>query len=514
MKETILKTAGFIIIFIVSAFIISNMMNRGNTDMTAEMAEATYPTADIMINSGKVNLMHAYSGTISAEYLRGALSPLNNDRSIKVEISEYDTNITGLLYEVRSMDTTRLVESTEVYDYTEKNGIIYATLNIKDLIDKNTEYMLDIIAKDDMGNEYKFYTRIIEDDAFHTDDMVSFVNDFSEKTFNKDRAKELTTYLESNETGDNTSFADVNIHSSFAQITWGNLAPEITGNAVTTILEMNENTACIKRDYTVSAGADTDRQEYTVTEYYRIRYTQQRIYLLDYERTMNQIFKPESASFANDKILLGITDFNVNMMENGDGNVVAFVSDGTLYAYRVSDERIARLFTFRDSNHTDERDKFNDYAIKILSVDEGGNVRFLVYGYMNRGRHEGKVGASVFYYDSTLNTVEEEIYIPYSRSYPMLKKNIELLAYSGEGSNFYIYMDGTIYRIHLEDQSYDKIAEGIDYDSIVVSNSGRMAAWQKSSGDSTITLEDFHSGKSREIKADTGNKNRPLPAGT
>ena len=183
MKETILKTAGFIIIFIVSAFIISNMMNRGNTDMTAEMAEATYPTADIMINSGKVNLMHAYSGTISAEYLRGALSPLNNDRSIKVEISEYDTNITGLLYEVRSMDTTRLVESTEVYDYTEKNGIIYATLNIKDLIDKNTEYMLDIIAKDDMGNEYKFYTRIIEDDAFHTDDMVSFVNDFSEKTF-------------------------------------------------------------------------------------------------------------------------------------------------------------------------------------------------------------------------------------------------------------------------------------------------------------------------------------------
>ena len=56
---------------------------------------------------------------------------------------------------------------------------------------------------------------------------------------------------------------------------------------------------------------------------------------------------------------------------------------------------------------TDLRDIHNESKIKILSVEENGNVSFVVYGYMNRGIHEGQTGVLVEYYNSLLNTVEE-----------------------------------------------------------------------------------------------------------
>ena len=68
---------------------------------------------------------------------------------------------------------------------------------------------------------------------------------------------------------------------------------------------------------------------YSVEEYYGVRYTSERMYLLDYERTMTQI--PDTGRmYANDKILLGITDENVDMMESTDGNTVVFSDRGQL----------------------------------------------------------------------------------------------------------------------------------------------------------------------------------------
>lgn len=67
-------------------------------------------------------------------------------------------------------------------------------------------------------------------------------------------------------------------------------------------------------DFVVSTGEGKNKIYYNVEEYYRVRYTSERMYLLDYERTMTQI--PDTTRmYANDKILLGITDENVDMME-------------------------------------------------------------------------------------------------------------------------------------------------------------------------------------------------------
>ena len=56
------------------------------------------------------------------------------------------------------------------------------------------------------------------------------------------------------------------------------------------------------------------------------------------------------------------------------------------------------LYTFYDAENRDARTMYDAHGIKILDIDDSGNVKFAVYGYFNRGKHEGETGISVFAY--------------------------------------------------------------------------------------------------------------------
>ena len=60
-----------------------------------------------------------------------------------------------------------------------------------------------------------------------------------------------------------------------------------------------------------------------------------------------------------------------------------------------------------------------------MNIDEAGNIAFLVYGYMNRGTHEGQVGASAYYYDNTVNTIEELAFIRSTHAPDLFIKEVE-----------------------------------------------------------------------------------------
>jgi hypothetical protein len=55
--------------------------------------------------------------------------------------------------------------------------------------------------------------------------------------------------------------------------------------------------------------------------------------------------------------------------------------------------------------------------IQLLEADGNGNVTFAVYGYMNRGEHEGQVGVAVYYYNVEQSSVEEKVFIPTDTSW-------------------------------------------------------------------------------------------------
>ena len=105
---------------------------------------------------------------------------------------------------------------------------------------------------------------------------------------------------------------------------------------------------------------------------------------------MNQI-PDEERLRVDDRIVLGITGEDVAMQESEDGNIVAFVASNRLFCYNITTNKLTLAFSFYDAENADARTMYDQHAIKILDMDEGGNMQFAVYGYMNRGRHEGEV---------------------------------------------------------------------------------------------------------------------------
>ena len=62
-------------------------------------------------------------------------------------------------------------------------------------------------------------------------------------------------------------------------------------------LGINPYVANVELRYALSVDMADGCRYYNVTEYYYIRYTAERMYLLDYERDMDSYFEPEAASY-------------------------------------------------------------------------------------------------------------------------------------------------------------------------------------------------------------------------
>ena len=502
MKKILLKAGVWIVTFLLSVFIVSSFMNQGNTDMTVEMGSASFPLVYMSQGGEKINCLHGYLSEMQGSTMRDTITPLGAGRKLSITVDKMGSHIRSMRFEVRSVDGKRLVEATDISQYTEEGDQITASFTVKDLIESNTEYNLILLLEDGEGRTIRYYTRIIQADEYHTGEKLKFVKDFHRKTFDKEAAQDLTMYLESNSEGNNSTYSHVNIHSSFHQITWGDLAVTEELEPVYYIRELGPSTANISVSFIVSTGAGKNRHYYNVVEYFRLRYTQERIYLLNYERDMHQIFNEEAENaFANNKIMLGINDSRVEMEESDGGNVLAFVNENRLFTYNISDNKFASLFGFYDEDNGDRRTLYSSHGIKILSVDETENVLFLIYGYMNRGRHEGQVGLQVYYYNSMMNTIEELVFIPANTSYQRVKADIEQLCYVDNDRHLFVMLSGNVYEVNLDAKSCRTVIADLKEDSYQVSASNRMIVWKSGDGadNSQLTLMNLSSKKQTQI---------------
>lgn len=115
--------------------------------------------------------------------------------------------------------------------------------------------------------------------------------------------------------------------------------------------------------------------------------------------------------------------------------MIAFVQQGELWCFDRVNNKIVQVFSFLGAEDQCE-DNWDQHDIKIARVDEAGSIDFVVYGYMNRGDHEGEVGTAVYHYDGLVHTIEEEIFIPSDVSYEILKAQMGQLMYVNERGHF------------------------------------------------------------------------------
>lgn len=499
MNRNWIRRIVIVVVFIASLIGFSVGMNKGNTDMTIEMREASFPVAYITIDGQKINEMHGYAQRMDTATIRDTLTPIGEDRELSFQIDLYEQEPEEVKLEVRSVDGTRLIEDTRVTDYYKEGDAIRASVNLKDLIEENVEYNFILVLTLKNGRELYYYTRVIQCDDSLADEKIEYVLDFHEKTFDKELAQELAIYLEPNSDGDNSNFGNVDIHSNLNQVSWGDLnIREVTEPAVS-ICELGNTTASIKLQSIVEAREGNITNIYRVQEFYRIRYTEERVYLLNFNRTMEEIFPMEKSSFANDKIVLGIQKDEIQMEESNGGNILAFTNAGRIYSYNTDDNKLAQLFAFMDENNFDVRTFYDYHDVKILGVEENGNVTFMVYGYMNRGTHEGEVGIEVCYYNSLVNTIEEQIFITYDKSPQILMEDLEKLAYVNKNNELFALIDGSICKINVETKACETIVSGLHEENFFVSENNQMVVWQ--AADNALTMMNLSTEETMDISA-------------
>ena len=479
MKKTMIKIAVFLLTFFVALVVGGRLMNKGHNNMTMEMAQSSLPVVTMRTGEAEYNRLFGYKEVSDTAFQRDTVTLLGDNREIGFAVDTYGNDITGVSIEVRSMDGSRLIEDTPLNHYREKDGRILLDTALKDLIEKDTEYSLAVVLELEGEQKIRYYTRVMWSDNMHLAEKMDFVTTFHETLYDKEAAKDLTRYLETNaQLEDNKSFYKVNIHSSFNQITWGDMQVREVEKPSVRLTDIASQTASFLLDYTVTTREEKQVTYYRVKEHYRVRYTADRMYLLDFERTMEQIPDLEHM-YANDKILLGITDENVVMAESEDGNTVVFKEAGKLLSYNATNNKLTVVFSFYDNENKDARAMNDAHDIKILDVDEAGNLKFAVYGYMNRGRHEGEVGIQVYAYDSAMNTLDEAVYIPYNKTYAVLKAEMEQLLYLNRDNKLYLFLENTVYGIDLTEKAWQSMVSITQDDSFRVSESNKIIVWQE-----------------------------------
>lgn len=494
-------------VFLISIFVIDFIMNRTTSEITMDMPGATLPVVSVKADNYKINTMFGYTSRREEAFTKDSITPISSDREITMVIDTYQAEVESVAYEVRSIDGERLIEGSEIATLQKMPGQIQFSIQLKDLTEMNQEYAFVTILTLEGGDKAYYYTRFIQNETYHEKEKLEFITDFHEVTFSEDGTV-IKKYLESNAKGDNTNFHKVDIHSSLSQVMWGNLEVEKVEEPAIFIKDITPQTASVLMKYLVKEKNSEDKDYYFVEEYYRVRYTPNRMYLLDYERTMDEIFDADKESFSNDKIYLGITDEKVSMMESEGGKNLAFVNANRLYLYSNLENKLSEVFSFYNKNNFDIRTQNRNFEIKILKIEDSGNLAFMVSGYMNRGIHEGEVGVAVYFYDTIQNTIEEQIFIPYEKSADILIKELNNLSYLNVENHLFLVLDGNLYDISLEDKTCESVISGLTEETYKVSQSGRMIAWLKDNKQyesSSLYWLNLNDGKNIEIKSGYNN---------
>lgn len=515
MRKGIIKIAVLILVFGLTVAVMGERDRQSETDLTSEMASVTLPVVYLQRDNMKMNQLYGYSSEMDATAMRDTITPLREDLMLPIVIKAYQNQIESISFEVRSMDMQRLVENGEISSFSHENGEVRVELQFENILEQGMEYMLELTVNSD-GKPVYYYTRIIREEDYYVDETLDLVMNFHEQSFDKVQAGNLALYLEPNSQGDNTTLQKVTIHSSLAQVSWGEFTGERLEQPIPSIKELGSSYNTVMLRYIMTAAGDGGEVEYyTVEEYYRVRYnsTIERMSLLNYEREMNQIFRSDNNIVNKNKLLLGIRSKDVEYMTNEKGTIVAFVQEGELWGYNSDSRELSQIFSFRSAEGISDRENNGQHEIKIMRMDESGSMDFAVYGYMNRGSHEGQVGISVFHYDSVGNTVEEALFMPADRSYEMLKADWGEVFYISSENIFYLLADGQLYRIDLSNCQAQPVIRNIAPGSYVVSGDSRYIAWQELNDDSrtgTVNIMDLESEAIRTIEGSSVEYLKPI----
>ena len=517
MKK-IIQRAGILFVVFLAALVVyfigAHRTSEQEGAVYSSMDESRLPVVYTEFEGKEINGLHGYVQDMGNRAAGEAISVLSSDRRLNLRIHEFGNTITEISYEIRNLSMDRLIERTELSDWSSTDGITTVSLPIQNLISKDKAYLLILNVKT-AEQQIQYYTRIMWTDAPGALDMLQLAEKFTRKSLNYEQAKELVSYLETSPEEDNSSLGHVTIRASFDHLTWDGLHAEMEGEPRITLQEFDGIMGQVQVQYYVRLTDSQGKESLAEAEdNFAMKWNEQRIYLMNYERNANHIFTGTEGAFSGKRIVLGISDeTGLGTVKSPDSRYILFKVNGNLWRYDQSDHRIMCVFTFSNGDTDDVRSSYGDHDVQILRAGDDGSADFLVYGYMNRGSYEGQTGVIFYRYDAGSNTVQEKFFIPVVQEFEKLKKDIEQLAYVSPGEMVYLMLNGNVFGIDLNSNESISVAQGLTEGTFAVSHDGSRMAWQEKredTRDERIHVMDFNTSQKQDIPVSEGDYARVL----
>ena len=506
MKGKIVKGFVLSLVFIAALFLFSNYLNRGSGDMTADMSSATLPTISFTTDTHEINLLAGHVGETDITAMRDTITPVSSSGIVTGNIGAYREDITALDYTVYTLDgQEKLLEET-ISEVEER-----VSLSVGSVLEKDTEYVL-VINLHLEEKTVSYYTRLILEEGLNVQQCLDYAKTLHEYMLTDTNENEIKRVMEADETGDNTTLQHVTIHSDLEHSMWGDLKPEVVGDIRCSIHESKKAYTSILLRYRVQcAGDNNDAELHDVQEFFRISYSDGKLYLLDYDRTLNEVFDGTKVVLMSKGINLGLTTSDTQYKANEAGTIVSFVQNRELWSYNKEEDAFALVFSFANSEKEDVRNYFDDHSLRILSMEENGNVTFAVYGYMNRGNHEGESGVIIYYYKCAGNVVEEKAFIPSNQSRAFIEEELGEVAYYNDKLDvLYVLAGGILYQINMELDETNILLEDLDSIPYVSSSDGQLLAYQNSANPAEVIVMNFKEDSRQTVAAGEGELTIPL----
>ena len=104
MKRRLIKAGVLAVIFAAALVISSLVINRGIGDEIVEMGAPTVPRISFLVEGNRVNPLSGYVQDMEIPAMRDTITPLSADGSLSMSLEEGRSAVSGIRYEVYSMD--------------------------------------------------------------------------------------------------------------------------------------------------------------------------------------------------------------------------------------------------------------------------------------------------------------------------------------------------------------------------------------------------------------------------
>ena len=478
---------------------------------TTEMAEATLPNISLVVEDEEINRLYGYTSNLDWELNRETITPLGTDKSFIVRIEENEMTVRRLKYELFDVTNGSMLDSGTISALTSekeaKEGekpVKTAKIKLNAELNEGAEYSVKITLVTSNSKRVYYYTRVKMYKNGHLSEKLDYVRWFRESALNKINQESVEKNLETKSNADTSTFAHTDIHSSWKMVSWGELQPQMIAELPPTITDFYEGTASVVLSYLIQMDAGSGTEQYMVREAFRFLYTDIRTYLYNYEREVEAIYDVGHTSLSKDDLKLGITaDTDMEIRSTQNAEYTAFVRNRELWNYDREENTMIRVFSFRDEE-AELMELYDAHNIKLLSLNPNGNMDFLVYGYMNRGEYEGRVGIILYRYYREENRIEEQMYIPVNTTYQLLKGEVNEFVYMNSYDVLYFTIYNTIYSYNLTTKSLRQLATEVPAERVVFLEELKHVVWQRDAKERAsdgLTVLDLESGTTREIVA-------------